>query len=123
MRGAKRRFAATLCFAATLAGCDQEPLAVNGFPSDTLKVLVGQELTVTVLSVGGGEYKSPPAITSENNLPVLHFVNAVLACPCPPGGPVQRFRFRGLRVGVATVEFQHSVFERDRSVTVRVFGR
>jgi hypothetical protein len=102
------------------ASCTQDPVSVYGSPDDTVRVHVNQELEITLQNVGPGEYLSPPAIASVSGQTVLRFLDVTLACPCPPAGLTQRFRFEGRQPGVATVAFQHSVSDRVVTAIVKV---
>ena len=102
------------------AACAQDPLSVLGQPNDTLRIRVNQKLEITLQNVGPGEYLSPPAIAGESSQTILRFLDMALACPCPPAGLTQRFRFEGRQRGVATVEFQHSVNDRVIHAIVKV---
>lgn len=107
--------------AIALAACAQDPVSVFGTPSDTLAIRVNQKLEVTLQNVGPGEYQSPPTIVSESDETVLRFLDAAHACPCPPAGVTQLFRFEGRRRGLATVTFTHSYFGHVKAIVVRVF--
>jgi hypothetical protein len=100
--------------------CARDPVSAVGQPDDTLRVRVNQKLELTVQNVGPGEYLSPPTIASESGRPVLEFLDAALACPCPPAGARQRFRFEGRQPGVATVTIQQSVTHHEITAIVRV---
>ena len=58
-----------------LAACGNEPFAANGIPSRTLSVRVGQELDLTLQTIGPGQYESPPTISS----PSIRFLDVALA--------------------------------------------
>jgi hypothetical protein len=114
---------AGLLLAVLVLGCAQEPLAVYGPPSDTLRILVGQRLEITLQNVGPGTYASPPEVTSAGSRPVLRFMDEASVCPCPPAGETQRFRFEGVRAGAATVKFEQTYFHRVHTATVKVYER
>jgi hypothetical protein len=90
------------------AACVQDPVSAFGPPDDTLRVRVGQELELTLQNIGPGEYLSPPTVVSESDRTVLNFLDAAHACPCPPAGIKQLFRFEGRQPGVATVTIEQS---------------
>ena len=92
------------CGIALLAACGQEPLAVRGAQGQTLTMVVGQELDLTVGTVGPGEYKTPPAISSA----ALRFIDANVVGPALPSGPTQLFRFQAESPGTALVVIEHS---------------
>jgi len=100
-----------------LAGCGTEPLAVRGSGSQTLSLAVGQELDVTLQSVGPGEYESPPMVSSAS----LRFLSVGLVSPYVPAGPTQQFTFKGEALGQAIVVFQHSGNNPTVSDTVNVY--
>lgn len=102
------------------AACAQNPLSVLGAPDDTLRISSHQRLEITLQSIGPGEYLSPPTIASASGQSILRFVDVALACPCPPAGLTQRFRFEGGEPGVATVAFQHSVNDRLITAFIKV---
>jgi hypothetical protein len=99
-----------------LAGCATEPLAVRG-GSQTLSLAVGQELDVTLQTVGPGEYNSPPMVSS----PSLRFLSVAFVSPYVPAGPTQQFSFKGEAPGQAIVVFQHSGNNPIVSDTVNVY--
>lgn len=80
--------------------------AVIGVPVDgrnqTIPAAVGQEIAVTLGSLGPATYASPPTISSN----VLTFVGVEVVPPFDPGGATQRFRFRAVAAGQAIVDFQ-----------------
>lgn len=115
------RLSTSIPFLVILAtACSQEPLSVFGLPDDTLRMGSNQELELTLQNVGPGEYLSPPIILSESKRTVLEFLDVAVACPCPPAGVTQRFRFAGRRPGVATVSFQHSINDGVATAIVKV---
>ncbi len=103
--------------AALLTGCGTEPLAVEGSESQVLSIVVGQELHVTLQTIGPGRYESPPSVSS----PALRFVSVALVSPHVPAGPTQQFRFMGEAPGQAIVVFRHS--ENNPTVTDTVYVR
>lgn len=92
------------CAITLLAGCVTEPLVVEGSESQVLSIVVGQELHVTLQTIGPGEYESPPSVSSSS----LRFVSVALVSPHVPAGPTQQFRFMGEAPGQAIVVFRHS---------------
>ncbi len=90
-----------------LTGCVTEPVApvaIEGSESQVVSIVVGQELHITLQTIGPGEYESPPSVSS----PSLRFVSVALVSPYVPGGPTQQFRFMGEAPGQAIVVFRHS---------------
>jgi len=107
----------TLVWALTfLAGCGPEPLSLRSSNGQTLNLAVGQELDLTVQTIGPGEYVSPPSISS----PALRFLDATLVAPYVPAGPTQLFRFKATTPGQAIVVIQHSESNRTINDTVNV---
>lgn len=89
-----------------LAACGAESvLGVADGRSQTIVAAVGQEIDVTLGSVGPASFVSPPAISSG----VLAFLRSDVVSPVNPGGETQRFRFRAMRRGEAIVRFQRAV--------------
>ncbi len=99
-----------------LAACGTEPLAVSGSPNRTLFVALGQELDLTLQTVGPGEYQSPPTVSS----PSIRFLDVAFVGPAVPAGPTQRFRFQAEAPGEAIILFQHSGSNPPVSDTVEV---
>ena len=93
-----------LAAATLLPGCAMEPLAVRSTQGQTLPLSVGQELHLTVGTLGPGEYVAPPSISS----PALRFLDANVVPPYLPSGPTQVFRFRAEARGRAVVVITHS---------------
>ncbi len=87
-----------------VSGCRSSPLAVRTGDSQTVNVAVGQELDVVLQTVGPGEYRSPPTISTG----ALRFINVAYVNPPIPAGVTQRFRFEGAAPGQAMVVFQSS---------------
>ena len=87
-----------------VVACGTDPLDVRGSTGRTIHMVVGQELDVTLQTIGPGEYESPPAISTSS----LRFLNAALVAPYVPAGPTQQFRFRGVSRGQAIITFVHS---------------
>jgi len=101
-----------------LVACSAEPLAINITASDKRSVVVpvGTELDLITVTVGPGEYASPPAISSD----VLRFVTVQYVGPFTPGGPRQQFRFVAVAKGGAIVRFHHTGNNADIADTVVV---
>ena len=70
----------------------------------TIEVPAGQELAITLQTVGSGAYDSLPRISSS----AVHFVDASFVPPYVPAGPTQRFRFQASAPGTAIIRFHHS---------------
>jgi len=70
---------------------------------ETIRVIPSEVFTITLETVGTGEYISPPRISS----PAVQFMVVV---PGPPGsdGPTQKFRFLAAQSGTAVITFLHN---------------
>lgn len=90
--------------AAGLVACTKEPVAIQGELGQTVRVHVGQELDITVGTVGPGEYQAPPSILP----PILRFLDARVIPPHLPSGPTQLFRLEAQARGTAVVVITHS---------------
>lgn len=95
-----------LAIGALIAGGCQ-PDAVVGVMegSQAISVRVGQQISITLGSVGPGTYDSPPQISSS----VLTFLGVDVVPPYTPAGPNQRFRFSAVTPGRAIVEFRRTL--------------
>jgi hypothetical protein len=91
-------------------------VAVTGNDSRTIAVPAATEFTVTLGTVGPGEFTSPPTISSSS----VRFLDAAVVPPYTPGGPTQRFRFLATTPGRAIILFQHSYNNRSVEDTVEV---
>lgn len=101
------------------AACDGEnPVSITIMGSDSQSVTVpaGTEFSVTLQTVGPGEYSSPPAISSD----AVRFVTVSLVSPYVPAGPTQRFQFAAMTRGKAVIVFQHTGNDREVQDTVDV---
>ena len=91
------------------AGCHDvggnQSVAANADTSQPIILAPGQELDLTLGTVGPGEYQGPPAISSSA---VLFLAEEPGACPCTPAGATQLFRFKGETPGEAIITIQHS---------------
>jgi hypothetical protein len=88
----------------SLAACRQEPLAVSGSATHTLTAMRGQEVDVTLSTVGPGQYDSLPSITGL----AVRFLDMSFVGPFLPSGPTQKFRFQAAFTGQATIVFRHT---------------
>jgi hypothetical protein len=107
--------AARLSALVLLAACGTNPLAVESAGSEALTLRVGQELDLTVGTLGPGAYEAPVISTGS-----LVFLGDSLVGPYTPAGPRQLFRFRGAAVGQAIVVLHHSGNEPTITDTVLV---
>jgi hypothetical protein len=92
------------------------PLEVYGVPSSTLSIDVGQEVLITMRTIGPGEYVSPPVVTGT----AVTFLDVSLANVQVPAGETQVFRFKGVSRGQAIVVFHNTGSHADVSDTVVV---
>ncbi len=94
-----------LLTALLLAGCDSEtPTDTNGNSGRTFTVKTGQEFEIRLQSIGPGEYRSPPGVSSS----AVRFREVRLATPHVPAGVTQLYRFEALAPGRAIVIFRHT---------------
>jgi hypothetical protein len=93
--------------ALTLGACNGETatsvLEVDHV-SQSIAARVGQEVDITLGTVGPGEYASIPSISS----PAVRFLDVSDVGPYVPAGVRQRFRFTARASGVAIITFRHS---------------
>lgn len=103
---------------ALLAGCGSStsPLETYGSPSTSMSIVVGQELRVTMRTIGPGEYVSPPALTGAAAL----FRGVALADAQVPAGVTQVFTFRGVSAGQTLVVFHNTGVQADVIDTIVV---
>lgn len=69
-----------------------------------LQVAVGERFDVLLRAAALGSYQAPPTISA----PVIEFLEETLVDESPitpPGGPLQRFRFRATATGTAIITF------------------
>ena len=97
-------------------GTDMVSVSVTGSTSQTVTVPAATEFTVTLGTVGPGEYISPPKISSSS----VRFLDAAVVPPYTPAGPRQRFRFLATTPGKAIIVFQHSYNDHSVEDTVSV---
>jgi hypothetical protein len=91
--------------AVLLAGCGTEtPTDPTGSSGRTFTVQAGQNLEIRLQSIGPGEYRSPPSISSG----AIEFRGVSLAAPHVPAGVTQLFHFQAITPGRAIVVFRHS---------------
>lgn len=88
---------------AGLGGCGPDPFAVMNDSSQTISLDVGQELDLTLGTLGPGVYQTP-SISSG----AVAFLGDSLISPNSPAGPRQLFRFQGVAAGSAIIVLTHS---------------
>jgi hypothetical protein len=108
VRGARtqRRLIPIIAIALIAACGGDNPVAISitGSTSRTFTVPAGSQFSVTLQTIGPGEYSSPPALSSS----AIQFRDMADVCPCVPAGPTQRFRFLAAGPGSAVVRFTHT---------------
>ncbi len=98
---------AAIVVIALVAACRSgNPVAISitGSTSRTFTVPSGNQFSVTLQTIGPGEYSSPPSLSSS----AVQFRDVADVCPCVPAGPTQRFRFLAAGPGSAVVTFTHT---------------
>jgi hypothetical protein len=110
------RSAVVLAFL-VLSGCHSSgPLDIIGPATGPLSIKVGQELQITMRTVGPGQYISPPGIAGSS----LLFVDMQLPPAQVPAGVTQVFRFRGSQAGQSVIQFRNTADHPDVMDTVIV---
>jgi hypothetical protein len=79
-------------------------VSIKSNSSQTLTVPAGTEFSVTLQSIGPGEYASPPTVSSG----AVQFLDVSVVGPYVPAGPTQQFRFNATTRGNAIIVFQHT---------------
>ena len=92
---------ACAAFAATTACGSDIPKPLAAELNQNFTLTVGQELNITVQSVGPGRFEIPPGISS----PVLQFISAAQTGVANPAGPTLLYRFRAVARGTAIITF------------------
>lgn len=109
--------AAIVLFSVTACnGTDTVSVAVKSNDNQTIVVPAATEFTITLGTVGGGNYASPPQISTT----AVSFLSADFVSPYVPAGPRQLFRFLATGPGKAIIVFQHTGFGRTVEDTVEV---
>lgn len=109
----KRAFEVAIIAVAFLAACGGDSpagLSFTGSTSRTLAVPAGTAFSVTLQTIGSGEYSSPPSVSSSS----VQFRDVAQTEFAVPAGPTQRFRFFAVSAGDAIVRFTHT----DSNLTV-----
>ena len=86
------------CFADHIVSLDL------GEQNRRVEAAVGDEIEITLRTIGSGDYVSPPAISNS----VVLFLDVSSVGPPVPGGPTQRFRFRAASGGTAVITFTNT---------------
>ena len=101
------RYLASIIVITFLAACGSDNpvgISITGGTSRTFTVPAGSQFSVTLQTIGPGEYSSPPALSSS----AVQFRDMAGVCPCVPAGPTQSFRFLAVAPGSAIVRFTHT---------------
>ena len=101
------RCVASIVVSVLLGACGGDnPVAISitGSTSRTFTVPAGSQFSVTLQTIGPGEYSSPPALSSS----AVEFRDVADVSPYVPAGPTQRFRFLAAGPGSAIVTFTHT---------------
>jgi hypothetical protein len=64
----------------------------------------GDEILVTLQTIGGGEYDEHPSVSSS----AVVFEQVSIIGPYNPGGPRQLFEFKAVSAGQAVVSIPHT---------------
>ena len=92
---------------AFLAACGSDSpvgISITGSTSRTFTVPAGSQFSVTLQTIGPGEYSSPPGLSSS----AVEFRDVADVSPYVPAGPTQRFRFLAVGPGSTVVRFTHT---------------
>jgi hypothetical protein len=106
----------TILTASACGGTDPVSVSVKGNTSQSLTVPAGAQFSVTLQTIGPGEYNSPPMVSTA----AVHFLDVSQVDPTVPAGPTQRFRFAAKTRGEAIIVFQHTGNNRTVEDTVDV---
>lgn len=88
-----------------LGACNgTSPLEVYGVPSSTLSIDVGQEVLITMRTIGPGDYVTPPVIAGS----AIAFLGMSPPAVQVPAGVTQVFRFKGTARGQAIILFHNT---------------
>ena len=106
----------TVLIASSCGGKNPVAVSIIGSTSQSLTVPAGDQFSVTLQTIGPGEYSSPPTVSSG----AVHFLDVAQVIPVVPAGPTQRFRFDAATRGKAIIVFQHTGNNRTVEDTVDV---
>jgi hypothetical protein len=93
----------------------ETPVVLNYAPSQTINLAVGQELEITVGTLGPGSYDAPTISSSA----VIRVPDYTVDTIVTPGGPTQHFRFMAQAAGQAIITLGQSGRTTFRSDSVR----
>jgi hypothetical protein len=95
--------AIVLASASLLAGCSPGPVELDGGNSgQAVTATVGQEIRVTLGTIGPGNYGDPQISSSA-----VRFLNMTYPKEQNPGGPTQVFQFEAVSPGRADIRIPH----------------
>jgi hypothetical protein len=106
-RAGALRYLASIIVIAFVAACGSDnpvDISITGSTSRTFTVPAGSQFSVTLQTIGPGEYSSPPAVSSS----AVQFRDMSQVIPVVPAGPTQRFRFFAVTPGSTIVRFTHT---------------
>lgn len=95
-----------LAAALLIEACGHSPLEVDGAPSGAFSIAVGQEIEISMGTVGPGSYMSPPTLNGA----ALSFLGVTSPSVASPGGDEQVFHFKGLATGATIIVFHPTEF-------------
>lgn len=110
-----------LIAALVVGGCSSStsssdtPVVLNYAPSQMVNLVVGQELVITVGTLGPGSYDAPTISSSA----VIRVPDYTVDSIVTPGGPTQHFRFMAQAAGQAIITLGQSGRTTFRNDTVR----
>jgi hypothetical protein len=81
-----------------------------------LSVGLGDEIDVTLQTIGPGQYDERPSVS----FPGVVFLKVSLLSPPNPGGPRQLFQFTAVAAGQAVISIPHTVQNSRFEITVDV---
>ena len=105
----------TVLAAAGCGGKNPVSVSITGSNNQSFAVPAGAQFSVTLQTIGPGEYGSP-TVSSQ----AVHFLDVSQVTPNVPAGPTQRFRFDATTRGTAVIVFQHTGNNRTVEDTVDV---
>ncbi len=95
---------ATLAWAASCGNGNDHPRELdNANNGDVVTAAVGDEIDITLQTVGPGEYGTP-----QISSPVVRFLQVSEVSPPNPGGPTQLFQFKAASSGEAVISIPHT---------------
>ena len=98
------------------SGIGPSPIVLSSADSGTtVAAAVGQELDVTLQTIGPGKYGTP-SLSSD----AIRFLDVSYPAQQNPGGPRQLFRFRAVSAGTVDVSMTHTGDNAPFSMTVSV---